>query len=80
MLFFVMEQTRVTWMISMKNVLNSDRLKGCSVKVITYLWVICFSLLEQTFAANPPGGDLKSLIAKLAWLAIVCSFRTYVLI
>lgn len=57
-------------------VLNSDSLKGSSVKVITYLWMICFGFTWKPYAANLPRGDLKSLIVKIACLAIVCSFRT----
>ena len=64
------------WIWMMCFLLNSDSLKGSSVKVITYLWMICFGFTWKPYAANLPRGDLKSLIVKIACLAIVCSFRT----
>jgi hypothetical protein len=62
--------------LSGRELLNSDSLKGSSVKVITYLWMICFGFTWKPYAANLPRGDLKSLIVRIACLAIVCSFRT----
>jgi hypothetical protein len=62
--------------LGLEYLLNSDSLKGSSVKVITYLWMVCFGFTWKPYAANLPRGDLKLLIAKIACLAIVCSFRT----